>query len=55
MYEHRENLLDQALAETFPASDAVSVAQPGGGADTCAIRPAESEYRQSLERPVLIG
>ena len=33
MYEkHRENLLDQSLADTFPASDPVSLAQPGGGA-----------------------
>lgn len=37
LYEqHRENLLDQSLAETFPASDPVSIAQPGGDADTCA-------------------
>lgn len=28
---HRENVLDQSLADTFPASDAVSIAQPGGG------------------------
>jgi hypothetical protein len=27
---HRENVLDQSLADTFPASDAVSIAQPGG-------------------------
>jgi len=32
MYErHRENVLDQSLADTFPASDPVSVSQPGGG------------------------
>ena len=32
IYErHRENVLDQSLADTFPASDAVSIAQPGGG------------------------
>jgi hypothetical protein len=28
--ESRERLLDQALAATFPASDAVSIVQPGG-------------------------
>lgn len=56
MYEsHRENLLDQALADTFPASDAVSVAQPGGGAETRVTRLAESEQRQPLERPTPNG
>lgn len=35
----RENLLDQSLAATFPASDPVSVTQPGGGPDTSADRP----------------
>jgi hypothetical protein len=28
---HRENVLDQSLADTFPASDPVSITQPGGG------------------------
>ncbi len=56
MYEtHRENMLDQALADTFPASDAVSVAQPGGGAETRVTRLAESEQRQPLERPTPNG
>jgi hypothetical protein len=32
LYErHRENVLDQSLADTFPASDPVSMSQPGGG------------------------
>ena len=52
---HREHLLDQALADTFPASDAVSVAQPGGGAETRATRLADSEQRQPLERPTPNG
>ena len=34
-----EKLLDQSLAATFPASDPVSVTQPGGGPDTPADRP----------------
>lgn len=34
-----ERLLDQSLAATFPASDPVSVTQPGGGPDTPADRP----------------
>jgi hypothetical protein len=34
MYErHQEKMLDESLAETFPASDAVSMSQPGGGFD----------------------
>jgi len=37
---HREKLLDQALADTFPASDPVSVAQPGGGAESAASQPS---------------
>ena len=28
--EHREELLDEALEETFPASDPPSIAQPPG-------------------------
>jgi hypothetical protein len=41
MYErHRENVLDQSLADTFPASDPVSVSQPGGG-PAAASRPAQ--------------
>ena len=41
MYDkHRENLLDQSLADTFPASDAVSIAQPGGGVDAIAMNVA---------------
>jgi hypothetical protein len=28
--EHRENLLDEALEETFPASDPPSIAKPAG-------------------------
>jgi hypothetical protein len=44
MYDvHRENVLDQSLAETFPASDAVSIAQPGGGVDTSAAQLAAFE------------
>ena len=35
MYEkHLENLLDMSLADTFPASDPLSITQPGGGTDT---------------------
>jgi hypothetical protein len=34
--EHQEDLLDEALAETFPASDPVSMVQPAPGS------PAES-------------
>ena len=29
--EHREDLLDEALEETFPASDPPSIARPAGG------------------------
>lgn len=34
-----EELLDQALAATFPASDPVSVTQPGGGPESAGERP----------------
>lgn len=37
--KHHEHLLDQSLADTFPASDPVSLVQPGGGgADTLAMQ-----------------
>jgi hypothetical protein len=46
---HREKLLDQALADTFPASDPVSAAQPGGGEDGGAPRPdASAQPRKPL-------
>jgi hypothetical protein len=51
---HRENLLDQALADTFPASDPVSVAQPGGGPDGGALprdAPAQSEKTSRMRLP----
>jgi hypothetical protein len=51
---HREKLLDQALADTFPASDPVSVAQPGGGPDSGAPRrdaPAQSQQTSRMRLP----
>jgi hypothetical protein len=36
----RETLLDQSLAATFPASDPLSVTQPGGGVERWPNRPA---------------
>jgi hypothetical protein len=48
---HREKLLDQALADTFPASDPVSVAQPGGGPDNGAPRPDAPAQPQ---KPLLV-
>ena len=44
---HREKLLDQALADTFPASDPVSAAQPGGGPDSGAPLPGTPAQPQS--------
>jgi transcription elongation GreA/GreB family factor len=41
--DYRENMLDSALAATFPASDALSIVQPGGGA-----RP---QHRSRATRP----
>jgi hypothetical protein len=51
---HREKLLDQALADTFPASDPVSVAQPGGGPDSATPRrdaPAPSQQTSRMRLP----
>jgi hypothetical protein len=43
MYErHREQVLDRSLADTFPASDPVSVSQPGGG-------PAAASWRRTTQ------
>ena len=44
---HREKQLDQALADTFPASDPVSAAQPGGGPDSGAPRPGAPAQPQN--------
>jgi hypothetical protein len=52
--QHREKLLDQALADTFPASDPVSVAQPGGGPDSGVPRrdaPAPSHAPSGMRLP----
>ena len=45
-----ERLLDQALADTFPASDPVSAAQPGGGPDSGAPRPGAPAQPQKTSR-----
>ena len=63
MYErHQEKMLDQSLADTFPASDAVSMSQPGGGLDNAALladiakSASNSEYFADVDmRPVESG
>ena len=40
-----EDALDLALAATFPASDAVSVTQPGGGSRPLTKRDLENDDR----------
>jgi hypothetical protein len=63
MYErHQEKMLDQSLADTFPASDAVSMSQPGGGLDNAALladiakSALNSEYFADVDmRPVESG
>jgi len=53
MYErHRENVLDQSLADTFPASDPVSITQPGGGAS---VMPSDETARPYERAPVGAG
>ncbi|HSU44761.1 MAG TPA: hypothetical protein VLN42_11145 [Casimicrobiaceae bacterium] len=52
---HREKLLDQALADTFPASDPVSVAQPGGGPQSAAPHPGAYPQPEKDIAVVLAG
>jgi hypothetical protein len=50
MYErHQEKMLDQSLADTFPASDAVSMSQPGGGFDNAAQLAAIAKSASNSE------
>jgi hypothetical protein len=54
--EHEQDLLDEALAETFPASDPPAMVEPGGGItgaedareqprDDCDVAPAGKSKR----------
>lgn len=43
--EHREAMLDEALEDTFPASDPPAITRPGADAD-----PSEREARRLSRR-----
>jgi hypothetical protein len=50
MYErHQDRMLDQSLADTFPASDAVSMSQSGGGFDNAAQLAAAAKSASNSE------
>lgn len=55
-FEHEQELLDEALEESFPASDPPAMAEPGGGitgpedareerGDDCEVGPARKSRR----------
>ncbi len=44
--------LDEALAETFPASDPLSMTQPRTGADMLQRRPRRHPKREVLPRKI---
>jgi transcription elongation GreA/GreB family factor len=51
--DHRDQLLDLALAATFPASDALSIVQPGPVA--ARARPEEAPARDAGALQVRVG
>ena len=60
--EHEEELLDEALEETFPASDTPAMIGPGGGItgqedapegprDSCEVAPDGKSKRRPTAKP----
>jgi hypothetical protein len=44
---HKEELLDEALEESFPASDPASLVEPGGGITGPNEKPRERDTRDT--------